>query len=117
MKVPCNVPYFGKFLKRLISTACGSNAVEIVSTAFPFAILGTFTPGFICKSQGNPSMIFESCCKFFCENAVEVRLKLFQPDFNRTVDFFQPCAVEMQLKLFQPYFNRFNRISIEPGNF
>jgi len=31
--------------------------------------------------------------------------------------WFQPRAVEMRLKNFQPCFNRFNRISTEPGNF
>jgi len=31
--------------------------------------------------------------------------------------WFQPQAVEMRLKIFQPCFNRFNRISTETGNF
>jgi len=45
--------------------------------------------------------------------SVELRLKRL----NQPLGWFQPRSVEVRLKTFQPHFNRFNRISTEPGNF
>jgi len=51
-----------------------------------------------------PSRVFPS---------VKMRLKRL----NQPLSPYQPRSVEVRLKKFQPRFNRFNRMSTEPGNF